>query len=452
MSRIKLLDTSLAESTSRMGFELVLESAENAMAEFAELAKQNEQLVIVDIPDDIVDAQLDTDINGIDDSLEVTRVGINAVNALNDTRLLIAPEIVESTRQDIMLVRQVATTAAAGMGIDPSELLPENMDNTVGQPMSLNMEGFKDKAIAAISAIWRFIRNICDFAISIFKVNFNRVKIRLARLIALAGKLPSISNQQANGARLEQLGGTKIETLSPNGGFPQSKEELHQMVDNLAVNLYVMSQLTGKNSVTLFKNNGRLDLVGIHARHTELTKLLGDAFNIVSKSGTSKEGDALVVISPVGGSRLVIANGVAAQGKATSDVLGKTQLDWVTAPFNIEDSTCPVLDGVDLRLAAEKFLESWTNHITTTKIVSAINVLQIEQREMDAEAKAYEALLTQTDDDKIIAYITEIVAMRRSLMTYRYSAFAQFTRTASDVLDGMYNYLDRSMAYYKSRK
>lgn len=453
MSRIKLFDTSLPESTSRMDFELAMESAENTMTEFAELAKQNEQLVIVDIPeDDVVDAQLDADVSGIEDSLEVTRVGINAVNALNDTRLIISPEIQQSTRQDIALVRQVATTAAAGMGIDPSELLPENMDNTVGQPMSLNMEGFKSKAIAAIAAIWRFIQNIYDFALGILKMNFNRVKIRYARFIPMVRKLNAVYNKTAGGATLGNLGGTNVELLSPEGGYPQSREQIAELIENMRVNMQILSTLTGAQMTTLFQSNASVSLEKVKARHSDLRKTLENCIKNITSGETKSKGPDLYKPNPVAGGRLVIANGLATRSSMASDVLGTTQLDWVIEPFKLEGTTCPVLDGSDLQSVAESFLDIWGKYVTPGTLVTSINTLRIEQRESEAEANAYQALLTQTEDDTIIAYITEIVAMRRALLTYRFSAFAQFSRTAIDLLDGMHNYVERSVAYYKAQK
>ena len=453
MSRMKLFDTSLSESTSRMDFDVVMESAENTMTEFAELAKQNEQLVIVDIPeDDVVDAQLDADVNGIEDSLEVTRIGINAVNALNDTRLIISPEIRQSTRQDIALVRQVATTAAAGMGIDPSELLPENMDNTVGQPMSLNMEGFKSKAIAAIAAIWRFIQNIYDFALGILKMNFNRVKIRYARFIPMVKKLGAVYNKEARGAKLEKLGGTNIELLSPEGGYPQSREQINDMIENMRINMQILTTLTDSQTTTLFKSNMSVGLDRVKARHSDLRKTIESCIKVITAGETKSEGNNLYKPNPVAGGRLVIANGLATRSSMASDVLGATQLDWTVEPFKLEGMVCPILDGSDLQAVAVSFLNVWGKYVTPSSLVNAINVLRIEQRESEAEAKAYQALLTQTEDETVIAYITEIVAMRRALVTYRFSAFAQFSRTAIDLLDGMHNYVERSVAYYKTQK
>ncbi len=453
MSRMKLFDTSLSESTSRMDFDVVMESAENTMTEFAELAKQNEQLVIVDIPeDDVVDAQLDADVNGIEDSLEVTRVGINAVNALNDTRLIISPEIRQSTRQDIALVRQVATTAAAGMGIDPSELLPENMDNTVGQPMSLNMEGFKSKAIAAIAAIWRFIQNIYDFALGILKMNFNRVKIRYARFIPMVKKLDAVYKKEAGGAKLENLGGTNIELLSPEGGYPQSREQINDMIENMRINMQILTTLTDSQTTTLFQSNMSVGLDRVKARHSDLRKTIESCIKVITTGETKSEGANLYKPNPVAGGRLVIANGLATRSSMASDVLGATQLDWTVEPFKLEGMVCPILDGSDLQAVAVSFLNVWGKYVTPSSLVNAINVLRIEQRESEAEAKAYQALLTQTEDETVIAYITEIVAMRRALVTYRFSAFAQFSRTAIDLLDGMHNYVERSVAYYKTQK
>lgn len=453
MSRMKLFDTSLTESTSRMDFDVVMESAENTMTEFAELAKQNEQLVIVDIPDDdVADAQLDADVNGIEDSLEVTRIGINAVNALNDTRLIISPEIRQSTRQDIALVRQVATTAAAGMGIDPSELLPENMDNTVGQPMSLNMEGFKSKAIAAIAAIWRFIQNIYDFALGILKMNFNRVKIRYARFIPMVKKLGAVYNKEARGAKLEKLGGTNIELLSPEGGYPQSREQINDMIENMRINMQILTTLTDSQTTTLFQSNMSVGLDRVKARHSDLRKTIESCIKVITAGETKSEGNNLYKPNPVAGGRLVIANGLATRSSMASDVLGATQLDWTVEPFKLEGMVCPILDGSDLQAVAVSFLNVWGKYVTPSSLVNAINVLRIEQRESEAEAKAYQALLTQTEDETVIAYITEIVAMRRALVTYRFSAFAQFSRTAIDLLDGMHNYVERSVAYYKTQK
>lgn len=438
MARTKLFDQAFSESTSRMDFELVLESADNALNEFAELSKQNEQMVIVDIQDDAVLTSTDeTNYAGIDESLDVTRVGLNAVNALNDTRLLIAPQIVESTRQDIALVRQVATTAAAGMGIDPAELLPANMDDTVGQPMSLNMEGFKEKAIVALAAIWRFIQNIFDFVLGIFKTNFNLMKIRLAKLVAIS-KQVNKSKKTSVAERIKADPSWRV--LTPEGMLPGGADSIRDMIANLDAVCRVFATTVGTSQL-LFQSNHNVKTDGAAEAHEFYMEEMVKLINKLQKSMPTESGGALVMEERVGGGRLKITNGQVAFKDPTGANLGATQLEWVNEPVPDDATDVQGIAPKDLRKIINEFIEVWGEHLRANVIIAANNTANIGKREAEAEAKAYTALLTQTTDDTIIAYVTEIAAMRRSLVTFQWSAFAQFSRTVIDLLNAMTSYV-----------
>ena len=109
------------------------------------------------IAGNILDASnIENQFHSIDETNTVMKEGEQHLQTLNKLRLDIVPNMAEVEERDISTIKHIATTAAAGMGMDPNQII-EGLEEETSSGMSLNMESFDKTAKEATRALSEFV-------------------------------------------------------------------------------------------------------------------------------------------------------------------------------------------------------------------------------------------------------------------------------------------------------
>lgn len=175
MARISLFD-----NINKNAFELSLLSAEDLLAAIP--AEQNDPNA--EIEEDEVELVIQRTDETIDESSELAEIAVRTSATLEDTAYMIAPTIPEARASDIALIRQIASTSAANLGMSDEDMFQANDQLVEGQAIVL--EGFKERAAQALYAVWVIIANIAEQLFKLLQVLFKNLVVAYNKIVGIA--------------------------------------------------------------------------------------------------------------------------------------------------------------------------------------------------------------------------------------------------------------------------
>ncbi|HDC4418601.1 TPA: hypothetical protein O8L85_002388 [Enterobacter hormaechei] len=175
MARISLFD-----NINKNAFELSLLSAEDLLAAIP--AEQNDPNA--EIEEDEVELVIQRTDETIDESSELAEIAVRTSATLEDTAYMIAPTIPEARASDVALIRQIASTSAANLGMSDEDMFQANDQLVEGQAIVL--EGFKERAAQALYAVWVIIANIAEQLFKLLQMLFKNLVVAYNKIVGIA--------------------------------------------------------------------------------------------------------------------------------------------------------------------------------------------------------------------------------------------------------------------------
>lgn len=175
MARISLFD-----NVNKNAFELALLSAEDLLATIP--AEQNDPNA--EIEEDEVELVIRRTDETIDESSELAKIAVRTSATLEDTAYMIAPTIPEARASDIALIRQIASTSAANLGMSDEDMF--QADDRLVEGQAIVLEGFKERAAQALYAVWVIIANIAEQLFKLFQMLFKNLVVAYNKIVKIA--------------------------------------------------------------------------------------------------------------------------------------------------------------------------------------------------------------------------------------------------------------------------
>lgn len=175
MARISLFD-----NINKNAFELALLSAEDLLATIP--AEQNDPNA--EIEEDEVELVIRRTDETIDESSELAEIAVRTSATLEDTAYMIAPTISEARASDIALIRQIASTSAANLGMSDEDMF--QADDRLVEGQAIVLEGFKERAAQALYAVWVIIANIAEQLFKLFQMLFKNLVVAYNKIVSVA--------------------------------------------------------------------------------------------------------------------------------------------------------------------------------------------------------------------------------------------------------------------------
>lgn len=164
MARISLFD-----NINKNAFELALLSAEDVLASIS----PEQQDPNAEIEEDEVELVIRHTDDSIDENSELAEIALRTAATLEDTAYVIAPTITEARASDVALIRQIASTSAANLGMSDEDMFQAN--DQLAEGHAIVLEGFKERAAQALYAVWIIIANIAEALFKFFKMLFKNL-------------------------------------------------------------------------------------------------------------------------------------------------------------------------------------------------------------------------------------------------------------------------------------
>lgn len=175
MARISLFD-----NVNKNAFELALLSAEDLLATIP--AEQHDPNA--EIEEDEVELVIRRTDETIDESSELAEIAVRTSATLEDTAYMIAPTIPEARASDIALIRQIASTSAANLGMSDEDMF--QADDRLVEGQAIVLEGFKERAAQALYAVWVIIANIAEQLFKLFQMLFKNLVVAYNKIVKIA--------------------------------------------------------------------------------------------------------------------------------------------------------------------------------------------------------------------------------------------------------------------------
>lgn len=175
MARISLFD-----NVNKNAFELSLLSAEDLLATIP--AEQNDPNA--EIEEDEVELVIQRTDEVIDESSELAEIAVRTSATLEDTVYMIAPTIPEARASDIALIRQIASTSAANLGMSDEDMF--QADDRLVEGQAIVLEGFKERAAQALYAVWVIIANIAEQLFKLLQMLFKNLVVAYNKIVGIA--------------------------------------------------------------------------------------------------------------------------------------------------------------------------------------------------------------------------------------------------------------------------
>lgn len=175
MARISLFD-----NVNKNTFELALLSAEDLLAAIP--TEQNDPNA--EIEEDEVELVIRRTDETIDESSELAEIAVRTSATLEDTAYMIAPTIPEARASDIALIRQIASTSAANLGMSDEDMF--QADDRLVEGQAIVLEGFKERAAQALYAVWVIIANIAEQLFKLFQMLFKNLVVTYNKIVKIA--------------------------------------------------------------------------------------------------------------------------------------------------------------------------------------------------------------------------------------------------------------------------
>lgn len=178
MARISLFD-----NINKNAFELALLSAEDVLASIS----PEQQDPNAEIEEDEVELVIRHTDDSIDENSELAEIAVRTSATLEDTAYVIAPTITEARASDVALIRQIASTSAANLGMSDEDMFQANDKLVEGQAIVL--EGFKERAAQALYAVWVIIANIAEQLFKLLQTLFKNLVLAYAEITKIASEV-----------------------------------------------------------------------------------------------------------------------------------------------------------------------------------------------------------------------------------------------------------------------
>ncbi|EKC0519032.1 hypothetical protein OOS50_004021 [Escherichia coli O157] len=178
MARISLFD-----NINKNAFELALLSAEDVLASIS----PEQQDPNAEIEEDEVELVIRHTDDSIDENSELAEIAVRTSATLEDTAYVIASTITEARASDVALIRQIASTSAANLGMSDEDMFQANDKLVEGQAIVL--EGFKERAAQALYAVWVTIANIAEQLFKLLQTLFKNLVLAYAEITKIASEV-----------------------------------------------------------------------------------------------------------------------------------------------------------------------------------------------------------------------------------------------------------------------
>ena len=394
------------------------------------------------IAGNILDAgNIENQFHSIDETNTVMKEGEQHLQTLNKLRLDIVPNMTEVEERDINTIKHIASTAAAGMGMDPNQII-EGMEEETSNGMSLNMESFDQTAKEATRALWLYMNELYRYAIDICNRCYRRFVRQVKPLLKKAAKLKSITEYDVNedNAFWENFP-YNWRYLHPKGGAVSSIADLQQTAENIVTNTGILATWHRQLDpllMQLLKAPSADNKEGIAAENEacweNILEIINDA--LCEKPLTPTGTDDIVVDVPVGASYLKLHNIEDATGTQFSVV-------WEAAPFQSAKDGFRFLPLNDVIDGTNAVINALSTLWSTLRQLEFKRCLEASLADQDEWIQPYERLLQQMDsNDTASSAIVQRVGIARNVVGFQAVAFARFLLTVCDVIDGLNDYLD----------
>lgn len=393
---------------------------------------------------------IENQLHSLDETNTVMKEGEQHLQTLNKLRLDIVPNMTEVEERDISTIKHIASTAAAGMGMDPNQII-DGMEEETSSGMSLNMESFDKTAKEATRALWLYMNELYRYAIDICNRSYRRFVRQVKPLLKKAVKLKNLPAYTVNedNAFWENFP-YNWRYLHPRGGAVSSVADLQQTAENIMTNTGILAAWHRQLDpllMQLLKAPSLESKDNIAAENEacweNILKAINDA--LCEKPLENAETNNAIINAPVGASQLKVLN--------IDDYTGaQFSVVWEAIPFQSAKDGFrflplnDVLDGTNAIIGALSTL--WS----TLRQLEFKRCLEASLADQDEWIQPYERLLHQIYDDQAASTaIVQRVSIARNVVGFQAVAFARFLLTVCDVIDGLNDYLDAHLELEETR-
>ncbi|EKC0519031.1 hypothetical protein OOS50_004020 [Escherichia coli O157] len=393
---------------------------------------------------------IENQLRSLDETNTVMKEGEQHLQTLNKLRLDIVPNMTEVEERDINTIKHIASTAAAGMGMDPNQII-DGMEEETSGGMSLNMESFDKTAKEATRALWLYMNELYRYAIDICNRSYRRFVRQVKPLLKKAVKLKNLPAYTVNedNAFWENFP-YNWRYLHPRGGAVSSVADLQQTAENIMTNTGILAAwhrqldplLMRLLKAPVLENKDNIAAEN-EACWENILKAINDA--LCEKPLENTETNDVIINAPVGASQLKVLN--------VDDYTGaQFSVVWEAIPFQSAKDGFrflplnDVLDGTNAIIGALSTL--WS----TLRQLEFKRCLEASLADQDEWIQPYERLLHQIYDDQAASTaIVQRVSIARNVVGFQAVAFARFLLTVCDVIDGLNDYLDAHLELEETR-
>ncbi|ENP0524877.1 hypothetical protein ACCH40_002357 [Salmonella enterica] len=393
---------------------------------------------------------IENQLHSLDETNTVMKEGEQHLQTLNKLRLDIVPNMTEVEERDINTIKHIASTAAAGMGMDPNQII-DGMEEETSGGMSLNMESFDKTAKEATRALWLYMNELYRYAIDICNRSYRRFVRQVKPLLKKAVRLKNLPAYTVNedNAFWENFP-YNWRYLHPRGGAVSSVADLQQTAENIMTNTGILAAWHRQLDpllMQLLKAPSLESKDNIAAENEacweNILKAINDA--LCEKPLENAETNNAIINAPVGASQLKVLN--------IDDYTGaQFSVVWEAIPFQSAKDGFrflplnDVLDGTNAIIGALSTL--WS----TLRQLEFKRCLEASLADQDEWIQPYERLLHQIYDDQAASTaIVQRVSIARNVVGFQAVAFARFLLTVCDVIDGLNDYLDAHLELEETR-
>lgn len=393
---------------------------------------------------------IENQLQSLDETNTVMKEGEQHLQTLNKLRLDIVPNMTEVEERDISTIKHIASTAAAGMGMDPNQII-DGMEEETSSGMSLNMESFDKTAKEATRALWLYMNELYRYAIDICNRSYRRFVRQVKPLLKKAVKLKNLPAYTVNedNAFWENFP-YNWRYLHPRGGAVSSVADLQQTAENIMTNTGILAAwhrqldplLMRLLKAPVLENKDNIAAEN-EACWENILKAINDA--LCEKPLENTETNDVIINAPVGASQLKVLN--------VDDYTGaQFSVVWEAIPFQSAKDGFRFLPLNDVRDGTNAIIGALSTLWSTLRQLEFKRCLEASLADQDEWIQPYERLLHQIYDDQAASTaIVQRVSIARNVVGFQAVAFARFLLTVCDVIDGLNDYLDAHLELEETR-
>lgn len=393
---------------------------------------------------------IENQLHSLDETNTVMKEGEQHLQTLNKLRLDIVPNMTEVEERDISTIKHIASTAAAGMGMDPNQII-DGMEEETSSGMSLNMESFDKTSKEATRALWLYMNELYRYAIDICNRSYRRFVRQVKPLLKKAVKLKNLPAYTVNedNAFWENFP-YNWRYLHPRGGAVSSVADLQQTAENIMTNTGILAAwhrqldplLMRLLKAPVLENKDNIAAEN-EACWENILKAINDA--LCEKPLENTETNDVIINAPVGASQLKVLN--------VDDYTGaQFSVVWEAIPFQSAKDGFRFLPLNDVRDGTNAIIGALSTLWSTLRQLEFKRCLEASLADQDEWIQPYERLLHQIYDDQAASTaIVQRVSIARNVVGFQAVAFARFLLTVCDVIDGLNDYLDAHLELEETR-